>query len=554
MDIILYKLQDETNDVSKLKTLTATETYTPMTVSGTLRNATSIINPIIEFNKDVTTLNGWNYAYIADFHRYYFVDNIVSVRVGITSISFRVDVLTSFLTTTEAGYLEGFIARTANSSLYQLEIPDRKVQLKSIKDISIYEPISSTGHIENITFSFSASSNVLISTTNVTDNPAYQDITIQSDLQFLTGTATIGKQYFKPYGNALSYVTDVNDTQTVNNVSYPTLSLFLIYCGKTSNAETFINNVLVYPFSIPSTVNKFDIHIVEDTIDIAPTYPLQMKKAKQSNSGYLVLKDFTLTRSNVTFLDYEPYTTCEVFIPFTGWVSLDIKKNINCRLLVTYNIDYTTGQATVFLINKTRSEIIYQTTSQIGVQVPVNTTNLKENELKDQNYTRNYFTGMLASMATAVAGAGLIASGYGAGAGVGMMLAGATGVVKTSADYINNENLLLDKAQGQTVPSNAIFGSFSGLKVLVRWTYPITSNFEVGTERNHHIEHFGLPSTLTRTISQLKVSGVYHTYYEITDLHTSSSSGTSGSSYSLPNITISEKEELEALCAKGIFI
>ena len=279
-----------------------------------------------------------------------------------------------------------------------------------------------------------------------------------------------------------------------------------------------------------------------------------MKKAKQSNSGYLVLKDFTLTRTNVTFLDYEPYTTCEVFIPFTGWVSIDIKKNINCRLLVTYNVDYTTGQATVFLINKTRSEIIYQTTCQLGVQVPVNTTNLKENELKDQNYTRNYFTGMLASIATSVVGAGLIASGYGAGMGVGMMLAGATGVVKTSADYINNENLLLDKAQGQTVPSNAIFGSFSGIKVLVRWTYPVTSNFEVGTERNHHIEHFGLPSTLTRTISQLKVSGVYHTYYEITDLHTSSSPGASGSSYSLPGITITEKEELENLCARGIFI
>lgn len=74
------------------KTLTTIDTLT-----GTLRNETSIINPTIRIEADVNTLAECNYFYIPQFHRYYFVtgDGIRSIRNGLVEISGHTDVLTT---------------------------------------------------------------------------------------------------------------------------------------------------------------------------------------------------------------------------------------------------------------------------------------------------------------------------------------------------------------------------------------------------------------------------------------------------------------------------
>lgn len=554
MNIIFYKLQDEVNDVKKTRTLTATSTYTPLTISGKLRNSTSKIAPVIDFAQDITYFNTYNYAYIADFGRYYFVDNVVSVRENVTSISFRVDVLTSFLTQSNMGNLEGYVGRCNNSDKYNKYIPDKNVQFSGEKQVSIVEPTSNTTNIENVTFSLTTTSNIVISVTNVVIPPAYQTITIQSDLQFLTGSATIDADYFRPTGNALCYVTDINDTFSYGNPAetVEALMAFLTICAKNDNSQTAVNNILVFPFSVSHTVNRFPVSLIDEPVQIIVGQDVTMCKGTKNNSGYLVLKDFTLSESSIShysdnFTKYEPYTTCEIFLPFVSWVSIDIKKNLGCRLLVVYDVDYTSGQSSVLLINKTRNEIIYQTTVQLGVQVPVNTTNLKENEIRHQNNTLNYFTGMIASIATTVVGAGLSVAG---GSGVPLMLAGGIGVAKTSIDYVNNENLLLDKAQGQTVPSNAIFGCLSGLKVLVKWTKVVSVNYDNSTQQSNFNKHLGVPTNKLLLLSEIPVSGDYHTYAEITDLHTTSETGT----YSIADITIPETEELKSLCSQGIYV
>ena len=556
MNIIFYKLQDEVNDVKKTRTLTATSTYTPLTISGKLRNSTSKISPVIDFAQEITYFNNYNYAYIADFGRYYFVDNVISVRENVTSISFRVDVLTSFLTQANITGIEGLVGRCANSNHYNKYIPDSNVQFVAEKYVSIAEPTSYTSNIENVTFSLNATYNIVISTTNIAQAPAYQDISIPSDLQFLTGTATIEKDYFRPIGNALCYVTDNDDYFEYGDpvIQIPALPLFLTTCAKKENAQTVVNNILLFPFSLERTVVRNDVYILEDPIVIVPGTNLTMKKAKQNNSGYLVLKDFILSQDSVShysdnFTKYEPYTSCEIFIPFVGWTSIDIKKNLGCRLMVIYNVDYTSGQSNVLLINKTRNEVVTQTTVQLGVQVPVNTTNLKENELKDQNYTRSYYAGLLASVATTAVGAGLVVSGYGTGAGIAMMASGVMMTPKTFVSYVNNENLLIDKAQGQTVPSNAMFGSMSGLKVLVKWTKSISVNYDTTTQQNDLIKHLGVPTNKVLTLSQIPTTD-YHTYCEIVDLHTTTEAGT----YSIADITIPETEELKTLCSQGIYL
>ena len=61
---------------------------------GVLRSATNVINPTIIIR--VNTLVKANYAYLPDFGRYYFVDNISYIPGDKAEINLSVDVLKSY--------------------------------------------------------------------------------------------------------------------------------------------------------------------------------------------------------------------------------------------------------------------------------------------------------------------------------------------------------------------------------------------------------------------------------------------------------------------------
>lgn len=67
------------------------------TISGSLRNETSVtdVNIFVEFDGTIT---GYNYMYIPDFGRYYFITEYESVRNGLWNIKGHVDVLYTYRT------------------------------------------------------------------------------------------------------------------------------------------------------------------------------------------------------------------------------------------------------------------------------------------------------------------------------------------------------------------------------------------------------------------------------------------------------------------------
>ncbi len=66
------------------------------TVSGVLKNETSIIDPVIVIETDLAGLVRCNYLEIPAFQRGYFVRNIKSVRNNLVELTCHVDVLSSF--------------------------------------------------------------------------------------------------------------------------------------------------------------------------------------------------------------------------------------------------------------------------------------------------------------------------------------------------------------------------------------------------------------------------------------------------------------------------
>lgn len=66
------------------------------TVSGVLKEDTSIIDPVIKIECDLSSFTGCNYMTIPAFGRSYFVNNIRSIRNGLVEFSCHVDVLSTF--------------------------------------------------------------------------------------------------------------------------------------------------------------------------------------------------------------------------------------------------------------------------------------------------------------------------------------------------------------------------------------------------------------------------------------------------------------------------
>lgn len=87
MKIVLYTTGSERHTISK--TL-----QNGLELTGALRNESSVINP--SFIVELSNPSQYNYCFIPDFGRYYFITNITSVRTNIWRIDCDVDVLMSF--------------------------------------------------------------------------------------------------------------------------------------------------------------------------------------------------------------------------------------------------------------------------------------------------------------------------------------------------------------------------------------------------------------------------------------------------------------------------
>ena len=86
-------LYNSASPVEKIgKTLTAGGTY-----SCNLKDTTSILNPVLIIRTSDAVYN-YNYLYISEFQRYYFINDIKSVNNNVWEISAHVDVLETYKT------------------------------------------------------------------------------------------------------------------------------------------------------------------------------------------------------------------------------------------------------------------------------------------------------------------------------------------------------------------------------------------------------------------------------------------------------------------------
>ena len=88
MDIIFYNTSTE--KIALTKVLSG-----GLKLTGTFRDECSISDPVFIIESD-TNFSQYNYVYISEFKRYYYITDIVSVRTKVWEIHLHVDVLMSF--------------------------------------------------------------------------------------------------------------------------------------------------------------------------------------------------------------------------------------------------------------------------------------------------------------------------------------------------------------------------------------------------------------------------------------------------------------------------
>lgn len=111
MTVTLYQNASAPNVVNKSLTLVSE-------ITGTLREAVSVLDPTITIERSTPT--GFNYFYIPEFGRYYYLTGVSSVINGLLSISGHVDVLKTYAT--QIANMNAIIKRQENS--YNLMLDD----------------------------------------------------------------------------------------------------------------------------------------------------------------------------------------------------------------------------------------------------------------------------------------------------------------------------------------------------------------------------------------------------------------------------------------------
>lgn len=131
LTITLYQMECEKNRVNKELYI-----FKIAVIQGTLKDSTSITKPSIDFK--LNDFTEFNYMYINKFNRYYFVDDVVSVKNKLWNVRASVDVLYSFINEIEQNV--ALIERCEDTSYINIMLDNDAITEKEVESSFIALP------------------------------------------------------------------------------------------------------------------------------------------------------------------------------------------------------------------------------------------------------------------------------------------------------------------------------------------------------------------------------------------------------------------------------
>ena len=136
MDFILYKTQDADNIMGKLL-------EEPLTLDILLRSDTDINDPVIVLSKvEGVDFTDYNYCYIPELERYYFIRDYNLVSAQLTNLSLECDYLETYkdkILTSQGSYRR--VMRAGDFGEVNLSTTGREIIVEHFSDVEL-EPSS----------------------------------------------------------------------------------------------------------------------------------------------------------------------------------------------------------------------------------------------------------------------------------------------------------------------------------------------------------------------------------------------------------------------------
>ena len=426
MNITLYISNYDKTDI--VKTFVAAKTWA--FTNGQLRYPTNVLNPIIRVDFTGETITDEqksciNYAYIPAFNRYYFIENIVMVTSVICDIYLHVDVLYTYIGRTGSPlrstsvFVERSESTTYRNSLY----PDERINIEH-RNVYQYEQLSTAG-VPPLKFKGNGTEdsgghgrNVTVSLTY--NNAADISFNMSPEVTTTTESNVITPRYHATGSGFVVYV--LTKDQLVQ-----LLREFLVDDTKAS----FVRSICIWPFDLPTANLLQDSSTGQlkygnnQTFTFTGDANLYVYRTTDVDSyKYFSITNFAPSGISIdTYLKMNGYATWSMYLPYIGWVDYDssiMLEGKKLEVFYDFNFDNASCECHVFFDGK----IIINKDCDMGIKVPVNTTNQYEINQRRNAITTQEITTMIAGLIMIFGGLALTSTGAGAVGGVPMMVGG----------------------------------------------------------------------------------------------------------------------------------
>ena len=492
--LIVYRQISENNVVSK-------DLYYIDVIKGKFNSAIGVKDIEIDV-KDYSLDVNYNYVYIHALKRYYYIDTVSLVSADLTRLYLKEDVLMSHqvLIRSQTGLI------TRSESDYSDKIADERYPLENLKTVEYITPTQTgTGSLVNTVLDLqddSVNDNRVavlgVRTTNIHSYSYYQDLNAPSgtDLPNLSPNITNSEDLYFVTLYDMQFLTPALIRQS-DLMTYVLSAVYLPFIPKNTYRSLYPSYPDTLGFIEQQTFQIKDDALTDDyKFHNVGSYPAGVSEVKVATtragaSPYFIISDFTLSHINNNYLDNEPYSNYEIFVPFVGWVNLNSIQVIDKRIIVYYTLDYHSGMGTAYIYSITDKKLLWSSNCQFGIKLDLTATNQAENNRQKQSNTLNMIMGMIAS-----------AVSIGVGVATENPVAIAGGVLsasKTIAGTVNSNMTMFERAQTSFGSGDATF--HVNIDVKIRRTY----NKEIlsSTQKTIYYSKQGRPSNIYSALSSL---------------------------------------------------
>lgn len=470
MTIILYNNSDEPNKLNKNITKIDEQEFKFL-------NSNNILMPSILLQRN---LIDFNYVYIEELNRYYFVKDFISNNNSLWTINLLVDCLHTYAN--EIINCNVHVVRS--STLFNNNLKDEynSVENKFNSEVLIKNKL--IGIDRNMEYYIPSSCIYVVS---IVGRYGMRDLSKGE------------KGVFSPPCSLLASTNPIIERFALTAVELETLIKAII---DNSELASYIVSIFCYPISNLIDFVGADYFSISDMTLGPPLKPENTvlhdvhKFTGRANGFYHNTKNpinIKISRKYNNYLDFSPYMNYKIYLPYVGNIELPnevVYGYEDYNLYIDYGINFSNGEIVycIYCKNNNNEFIVTSPSGIIGFQIPINANNQQEIDRRfQQNETIGITSGVISAIMI-ISGIALTATGYGSGAGVGLI----TGGITTGVGALGK-----GLSQIQSIPDATNGGS----GVLSNSQHYYDDNFRlIRTELSHSVEpdvlknSIGLPS------------------------------------------------------------